>query len=141
MTKLSQVNVDFAALVEQLRNRLGNYDSWVDLLESSTGQTLIEFLAGIGTTLHYSIERGVQEATGFETSLLDSSVYSLSRFLGINPKRKISAKTQVDLRLESSLSANFTIPPYSQFDIEGKQFYNPDSIIFLAGVATIDDVT
>ena len=141
MTKLSQVNVDFVALVEQLRNRLGNYDSWIDLLESSTGQTIIEFLAGIGTTLHYSIERGSQEATGFETSLLDSSVYSLSRFLGINPKRKISAKTTVNLTLESPLSANFTIPQYSQFDIEGKQFYNPDSVRFLAGVAVVEDVT
>ena len=53
MAKLSQVNPDFPAMVEQLQNELSTKEAWVDLLEAGTGQTMIEFQSGVGTLLHY----------------------------------------------------------------------------------------
>ena len=141
MARLSQIHPDFVALVEQFREALNTADSWKDLLESSTGQTLIEFLSGIGTHLHYTVERGVQEVAGFESAQLASSVYALSRFLGINPASKKSAKVTVSLSVDTLQDVTFSISEFSQFEIEGIGFYNPEAIRFPVGTKTVTDIT
>ena len=141
MVKLSQVNPDFVAMVEQLRAELSNKEAWIDLLEAGTGQTMIEFQAGVTTMLHYAIERASQERAGYETSLLDSSVLSLSRLQGVDPSRKISATVTADLELSSTQAAQASINRFSQFTIDGDLFYNPETITFSPGVSTKTGVT
>ena len=141
MARLSQIHPDFVALVEQFRESLGTAESWKDLLESSTGQTIIEFVSGIGTHLHYTTERGVQEVAGFESAQVPSSVYALSRFLGINPARKQSANVTISLSVDTLQDVTFTIKDLSQFEIEGVGFYNPEAIRFPIGTQTVTDIT
>ena len=77
---LSTVNPDFADLVVQFQAKLASVDAWRDLLTTATGQTLIEFIAGVGELDQYAIERIFQEMFT-ETARLDSSIYGITKML------------------------------------------------------------
>lgn len=139
MTQLSTVKPDIEDLIQQLTAALSTKDSWKDLFEAGTGQTLIEFMAAMGTLQNFNIERGVQELFPL-TANIDTSIYATASMLGVNPRRKVSAKTFADLSLASILPGAVTIPKYSQFKIEDVLFYNPSSIVFPASTLTVTGV-
>ena len=139
MTELSSLEPDFEGLVSQLRTSLQTRDAWKDLYESGTGQTLIEYNAAIGTFLHFALERAVQEVF-MSTSSLDTSIYTNSRMMGVNPTRKVSAKTTVNLSLQNTLTTSVNIPAMSQFDINGTPFYNPSIITFPANTQSLSNI-
>ena len=140
MTDLSNVKPDFESLVQQLNAALSNKDAWTDLVLSGTGQTLIEFLAGIGTMLSFNVERGVQEVF-MDTANLDTSIISIARTLGVNPQRRVSGKTTVTLNLTNGpFAGSVTIPALSQFDIEGVAYYNSEDITFAASTTQLTGI-
>lgn len=137
-TKLSNVRPDFESLVEDLRSGLGAYDSWEDILPFSAGTAMIEFMAAIGTMLNYSIEKAAQEQN-FDTMGIDSSVYRLARTLGVNPNRRYPASVVVSFTVDATAAV---IPKYTQFQVDGIDYYNYEEITINPSVgASVDNIT
>lgn len=142
MANLSAPTVDFDAFVAQFMADLPNRtDAWRDLVASGTGQTLLEWIAGIGTLNQFTLTRAVQEAFP-DTAKLPSSVRAWARGLGVNPRRRISARGQATLVLDEVFpSGSVTIPALSTFVIGGMNFYNPEELTFPAAQSTHTDVS
>jgi len=140
MTELSNIKPDIEDLIQQLTSDLATKDAWKDLVESGTGQTLIEFMAALGTMQNFNLERSIQE-NFTDTASIDTSIYTIARMLGVNPRRNASATTVVDLTLAAALAGSITIPELTQFKVEDKLFYNPNEIVFLAGQVVASSVT
>ena len=98
---LSNVSVDFETLLQELTNDLRTRNTWKDLLLSSTGTTILEYVASIGTFNQYNIEMAFREAF-LSKALRDSSIYGISRMLGISVGRKIPAIVTVSLTNNSN---------------------------------------
>ena len=130
--KLSEVKPDFESLVLQLQLFLDVRETWKDLLTSSTGQTLIEMMAATGTFNQFAIESAAREAY-LSTAVRDSSIYAITRMLGVRISRKAPASTSVDLHRESDQSVPLLIPKFSQFLVNGKFFFNRYPILFPVG--------
>ncbi len=131
---LSTTQPDFESLVLQLQLYLQAKGSWVDLLTSSTGQTLIEMMSAVGTFNQFAIESAARE--GFPiTAVRDSSNYAAANFLGVRVSRKSPASTTVTLTRTDSASP-LSIPRFSAFTVNGQQFFNRTTISFDAGSST-----
>ena len=146
---LSTVNPDYDDLVAQFQNKLALKDSWIDLLTSATGQTLIEYIAGIGELDQYAIERVFQEMFT-ETARLDSTIYGISKMLGIRLSRKTPAVTAIAHQVAGSgapinglkrlnsvaypSTVPIVIPAYSQFSSDKGLLFNRETIRFDANV-------
>ena len=129
--ELLKIKPGFDALVSQLQTRLASEDSWKDQITTSTGQTLIEFFAAIGAFDQYSIESALQEMF-LDTAKLDSSIYAISRMLGVRLTRKVPPSTSVTLtRIDTTLP--LSIPSYSSFSSSTTKLFNRNSIVFSAG--------
>lgn len=124
---LSTVKTDPADLRIQLQSLLSGYGSWKDILTSSTGSILIDFIAGVGAYNQYGIERAVQEVF-LETAVAPSSIYSISRLLGAHINRKQPASVTVSITRNTSVGP-FSMPAYSQFVINGQYYFVNTSII------------
>lgn len=116
---LSTVSPDHADLVAQLEAELQTRDSWKDRITSSTGQTLIEFIAAIGAYDQFSIESAFHEVFP-ESAKNANSIYAASEFLGVRVNRKLGATVSVSL----TATAPVTIPVFSQFLGGGTFWYN-----------------
>ena len=131
---LSQTHPDFESLVMQLQLFLAQKATWIDLLTSSTGQTLIEQMAAVGTFNQFAIESAARE--GFlQSAIRSSSIYAITRMLGVRISRKDPASVSAILTCTVT-STSYVIPKFSQFTINGTNFFNRDPISFSAGVAT-----
>jgi hypothetical protein len=120
--QLSKVSVDFDALYDDIRNGLLTKESWKDLLVSGAGRTLMEFMAATGVYNQYNIEMALREAF-LTTALRDSSIYSLTRLLGVKISRKYPASIVVVLTNFSDSVVR--IPPKSRFNVGiGRPFFN-----------------
>lgn len=120
---LSTVSPDHADLVSQLQSALATRDAWKDRLTTSTGQTLVEFIAAIGAYDQFSIESAFQEVFP-ESAKNPESIYAASEYLGVRVNRKIGATANVLL----SNPVTFTIPAFSQFTGGGTFWYNRNPI-------------
>jgi len=129
--QLSQAQPDFESIVLQLQLYLSQKTTWVDTLTSSTGQTLIEMMAAVGTFNQFAIESAAREAF-LDTAIRDSSIYAATRMLGVRISRKAPAGTDVVLTRKASNNTSFVLPRFSQFDINGQRFFNRDPIVFQA---------
>ncbi len=116
---LSTVNPDHADIVAQLQAALTSRNAWRDRLTTSTGQTLVEFVAAIGAYDQYSIESAFQECFP-ESAKNSESIYAAAEFLGVRTNRRIGAQVTVSLSAPVAL----TIPAYSQFNGAGTFWYN-----------------
>lgn len=133
--QLSQTKPDFESLVIQLQLFLNARSTWNDLLTSSTGQTLIEMMAAVGTFNQFAIEVAARE--GFlDTALRESSIYAITRMLGVRIARKSPAGTDVTLTRTGNLTYTRMVPKFTRFSINGQAFFNRDPILFGAGEAT-----
>lgn len=140
MTQLSEIKPDLEDLIQQLTGALANREAWKDLVESGTGQTLIEFMSAIGTMQNFNLERGIQELFT-DTASIDTSIFTIARMLGVNPRRKASATTLADITLDASLPGSITIPELTQFKVGTNLFYNTSEIVFTAGQVLVSNVT
>ncbi len=131
---LSQTKPDFEALVLQLQLFLNNRATWSDLLTSSTGETLVEMMAAVGTFNQFAIDMATRE--GFLGSAIRaSSIYAIVRMLGVRISRKTPASVDVTISRTGDLTYAYIISPMTQFTIDGRPFFNRDSIAFTPGEA------
>ena len=133
--QLSQVRPDFADLVLQLQIFLNSRATWKDLLASSTGQTLMEMMAAVGTFNQFAVENAARESF-LTTAVRDSSIYAITRMLGVRITRKNPASTTVTLtRLDPTYPQ--LIQELTQFTVNGVPFFNRDAITFRSGELSI----
>lgn len=131
VSQLSAVKPDFEQIVEQLQSELLKKDAWKDILTAGTGETLLEFIGMVGYSNQLSIQRSLQE-THLDTARLESSIIEISRRLGVHINRNTPASVTVDL-VNADSSVIITIPEYTQFSVEGLNFFNRDQIVFNIG--------
>jgi hypothetical protein len=126
--ELNRIKPSFESIKSQMQAYLRQKDSWRDLIQAGVGETLLEFIAAIGDYGQTSIQRAYQE-----TSLdarLTSSIYTITRFLGVHVDRKIPSQVNVSLweDPEKPLSG-IAIPSLSQWSVNGTAFFNRDPIV------------
>lgn len=128
---LSQVRSDMQDLRQQLNDELFQSENWKTLLSSSTGQMLIEFVAGIGAYAQLGIERAVQELS--RDDLSDPiSMFKMARTFGVRILRRRPGIVSVKLTRQST-GVGLTIPAYSKFTVNGSlPFMTVNAINFLA---------
>ena len=98
MSIISENAVSFTELVKELTNYLKSkpeYKKWKDLFESSTGQTLIELIAGYGSLMSYRLAKARQESylvtANSRTSLISQAeTLGYSVYRGYPPKLSIT---------------------------------------------------
>lgn len=134
---LSQVSSDFELIVEQLQQQLQNYPSWADILTSGTGQTILDFIAASTTYDSLAIERAAQEVN-LDTARLPSSIYTITRMLGVHITRKIPASLKVTFTNTSSTGLPVTIPSYTQCFVNQTAYFNRTPIIFTSNQTTLN---
>lgn len=127
--ELSRTNPDFESIRIQFQARLRQKDSWRDLIRAGVGETILEFVAAIGDYAQTSILRAYQE-TSYDARLT-SSVYTITRMLGVHIGRKTPGEVPVKLWGESADSlSDYVIPRMSQFDVGGVPCFNREAIVF-----------
>lgn len=137
--KLSSVKPDFESLLLQLQLFLQSSGTWVDLQTSSTGQTLMEMMAAVGTFNQFAIE-GAQRETTLTTAARDSSIYAITRMLGVRIHRKYPSGVDVQLtRPGTEIATSTTIPPYTVFSVNGADYFNRSPLMFAQGSATASE--
>lgn len=137
---LSTTKPDFESLVLQLQVFLNARATWSDLLTSSTGQTLIEMMAAVGAFNQFAIESAARE--GFlEQAVRASSVYAIVRMLGVRISRKTPAGTDVALTRSGDATYPMVIRRFTQFTVNGRPFFNRESVTFASGSAQAAPIT
>jgi hypothetical protein len=136
MTEITQVHPDFDGAVEDLQTRLRQKGTWNEMLPADAGQTLIEIGAAGVTFNQFAIEQSIREAFP-DNAQRESSIYAVTRMLGVRIARKLPASYSVNMFNEvvdsNGVPQPFSIPPYSQFKIGGSLYYNRDTISLPAG--------
>ncbi len=129
--KLSAVKPDFASILLQLQIYLQSTGTWLDLQTSSTGQTLLEMMAATAAFNQFAIESAARETT-LTTAARDSSVYAITRMLGVRIHRKTPAGVSVQL-IRDTVDTSETIATYTTFDVNGTMFFNRHALMFVQG--------
>lgn len=128
VTPLSNVLVDYEAIVLQLQQTLFANESWRDVLTAGTGQTIVEMFAQVAGYNALSVERAAQE-TMLDTARLPSSIYTIARHLGVHVQRRQPARVSCRLT-NTDNSVSVVIEPYTPFKVEQYWFFNREPIIF-----------
>lgn len=134
--QLSRIHPDYAQIRAQLQLALSSTDSWKDLLTTSTGQAVIDFISAIGDLDQYSIEHSYKEA--FLDGRQDSSIYAIAKLLGIRLGRKTPAQATVTLSRTTNVLGTLTIPAYTEFSGGGVPMFNRTPIVFNIGVTSVN---
>ena len=129
--KLSTVKPDFDSILLQLQLYLQAKGTWSDLYTSGTGETLMEMMAAVGTLNQFAIESAAREGT-LTTAVRDSSIYAITRMLGVRIHRKSPSGVSVKLTRKDSTFAD-SIATFTQFDINGAGFFNRNPLMFVQG--------
>lgn len=123
---ISHVKPDYQHLYDELKRKLEQKGTWIDLLPTNVGSTVLDMVAGTSTVNQFYTEMSLREAF-LPTAVRDSSIFSGTRWLGI----KISRKTPAAATL--SITNNYTetkfIPPYSQFQVGSRIFFNRRQLV------------
>lgn len=128
---LSNVHPDFDALVAALNSKLVNRDSWKDIYEDSTGQTLVEFMSALATYSQHSIESLFKE-TFLDTAARATSIYAISRMLGVRISRKLNPSLPVILTRADTLGIT-TIQRWTSVSVNGQDFVTGEDVFFDVG--------
>lgn len=130
---LSNTTPDVDSLILQMQLYVSSKQSWKDLIASGTGQTLIELMASVGCFNQFAIESAARECF-LTTAARDSSVYAITRMLGVRINRKSPAHVEVSItRPSSRIGTLEVIPKFSQWTVNGVKFFNRENISFQIG--------
>lgn len=132
---ISATSPDFNSLLLQLHDRIKRLDTWKDFGVSSTGRTLLELVAAVGAFNQTGISVAFREAFS-DTAIRQTSQYTIARTLGARIARKTPARAKVWLRRSATNTAE-KIPPFTQFVVEGLEFFNAKEIVFPPGESLI----
>lgn len=113
MTTISKVQPDFEQLVESLRNKLSTYNTWVDMLPTAVGTTLLDIAAGTQVTSQYYLDVNLRESF-LPLAVRDSSIFAGTRMLGVNIARKVPASFTAEI-VNNGFTTHY-IQPFSVFD-------------------------
>lgn len=126
MNPLSQSTVGFEALVLELQRAFQADASWNSTLISNMSTVLTDMIAGTQDNSQRFAEFAARE--GFlNTARRNSSVYALTRMLGVKVARRKSAV--VSVVLDNPTTTSLAIPAYSQIQVAGKPFYNRKPLV------------
>lgn len=126
MNPLSQSTVGFEALVQELQLAFQSEASWNSKLVSNMSTILTDMIAGTQDNSQRFAEFSARE--GFlNTARRNSSVYALTRMLGVKVARRKSAV--VSVLLDNPTATSVAVPAYSQIQVAGKPFYNRNPIV------------
>ncbi len=126
--QLSNVHPDFESVLAQLQIFLRQKGTWADTVESSGGEILLEATTALATFNQAGIELAFRE-TFLETARRKSSIYAITRMLGVRIGRKTPAGVNVLLSRPQS-GSSITVDAYSQFKVGNTLFFNRDPIVF-----------
>jgi hypothetical protein len=133
---LSRIQPDYDAMVAQLVRAARTRKTWTSFLTTDVGRTLIEFISAVGELDQYSVARTFEEMFS-ETAELDSSLYGITKMLGVRLDRKKPSHTY--FRLPDASNSGSGNSGNTDNDLILKQAYlNPyyDTSIPLGGGAT-----
>jgi hypothetical protein len=128
--QITKVAPDFDLLFESLRQRLEQKQTWIDILPTNVGTTIMDMFAGAGVTCQYNIELALRESFLIRAQR-PSSIYTATRNFGITIGRKVPAGTYTTLT-NNGIGAVF-IAPYSKFILEDMTFFNRQQIVIGTG--------
>lgn len=124
---LSTVQPDHDDIRTQLETYLSTIDSWKGVVDSQTGQGILNMLAAIGAYSQATIRRNYQDAFP-ETVVSDEASYAIAQMQGVRLTRKLPASATATL---TSTIAQ-TIPAYSVFQGSGSFFFNRSALFLPA---------
>lgn len=127
---ISHVKPDYQHLFDELTRKLQDKGTWIDLLPTSVGTTMTDMVAGTTTSNQLYIEMSLRESF-LPTAVRDSSIFSGTRWLGVKISRKTPAG--VAATITNGYTETKFIPPYSQFDVSGRLFFNRTQLIITPG--------
>lgn len=133
---LSTIQPDFDLILAQLQSAARTKNTWTSFLTTDVGKTLLEFMAAIGELDQYGIARNFEEMFS-ETADIESSLYGITKMLGVRLNRKSPAQTYY--RLPDASNSGSGISASTANDIILRNAYlNPyyDVSIPLGGGAT-----
>lgn len=136
---LTQLNPDFEANKNELGSILLGSSAWTDIVTAGIGQTVSEMFAAMATYNQMGLEKGVQEAV-LGTAVLDSSIYEISRMQGVHVQRMIPGFLPATLTIPVAQQNSLSIAAYTQFVINGVNYFNRDVITFPAGSTSVSAV-
>ena len=114
---------------------------WKDTITAATGQIIIEMIATALTYMQYNIVRCTEE-TMIDTARISSSIFAITRLLGVRIARRIPSNCMVNLFRTGDLTSSLTIAPYQQFTAASTSgnnvnLFNRYAIIFPANTNVI----
>lgn len=127
---ISNVTPDFQVLYDALRRKLEQKKTWVDMLPTSVGSTVLDLFAGshVGNQLYLDI--AFREAF-LPTAVRDSSIFAGTRMLGVEIARKTCASCVIEVANHATRTK--FIPPYTQFELNGRMFFNREQYMVPPG--------
>lgn len=126
---LSTAQPDYEQINEQLTAYLSSKESWASAGNSKTGTLLIEAISAVGAYDQYSVWAAVNETT-LENAVLPQSIYCNNLFLGNRLTRVTPAQLQASVQNTDFSKTYIEVPRYTQFKIEGIDYFNREAIIF-----------
>ncbi len=127
---ISHVKPDYQHLYDELKRKLEEKGTWLDLLPTNVGSTMLDMFAGTSTVNQFYTEMSLREAF-LPTAVRDSSIFSGTRWLGIKISRKTPAATT--LTITNNYSVTKFIPPYSIFEVGSRKFFNRVQLSLVPG--------
>jgi len=136
MTSISKVKADWYGLFLKIQKELRAKPTWKNFIATDAGISLMEQGASMGLHHQENLERSRRERSP-ETALINSSLLSLARTLGVRISRKKPAQANVILNRVGSTKNQYTINPYQTFASDLRPLYNRTAITFPQTVSQI----
>tara|TARA_B100000700_G_scaffold101966_1_gene114991 strand:+ start:36688 stop:38157 length:1470 start_codon:yes stop_codon:yes gene_type:complete len=129
-TPISKVTPDFQLLFDALQRKLEKKRTWVDILPTSVGTTVMDMFAGAGVSNQFYLDMAFREAF-LPTAVRDSSIFAGTRMMGVQISRKTCASCTVEVSNYSTRTR--FLPPYSMFDLSGRTFFTREQYVVPPG--------
>lgn len=133
---ISKVTPDFQELYDALRRKLEQKQTWVDMLPTTVGSTVLDLFAGSHVSNQLYLDVAFRESF-LPTAVRDSSIFAGTRMLGVDIARKTCASCVAEVSNYGTRTK--FLPPYSQFEVNGRPFFNREQYVIPPG-STISNI-
>ena len=142
---------DFDTIFNKVQIQVTNDGSitsiWTDAITAATGSYITRMVSSFTADMAFLAER-VQHEVFLGTARRPSSVYAITNDLGVHISRKVPGSVEVRLARATQAPAGVvssyvpvtaakSIPAYTQWSINGLNFFNRNTIIFAAGISLL----